>query len=710
MTKKAANQNQTLDVGADNMKLTTRRTGKTVPGRTRIAATATTQDTPSATLDNASNAGMTVGTVPLSPRSRRTKEDSRAHEAVAALPDGSAGESDDGLSNLRTLIKLGKERGFVVRGEISDCLPDHLAQLDAIESVIRSFSDMGITVFEQAPDAETMVMHDQVVVATSDEQVEEEVAATLLNVDAEFGRTTDPVRMYMREMGATELLTRQGEIAIARRIEEGRNEMIRAISSCPATIADILLIADGVARGETRIEEFVAGIIDPSAPEADDVAVVAEENVETEPALSEDRDDEDDDIDAASAKRLHMETLTRDALAVFSRVADRFEKLRDAYETEGYGSGRYRIAQAAIESELTTIRFTARTVERLCGSLRVFAGEVRTIVHEIARIVVDRCGMPRDTFVAHFRANETNPMWLQQFIAAGHPSGRVLERNLPAIRQEQEKLLGLQRQVVLPLDDFREVCRSMAASELKMQRAKGEMIEANLRLVISIAKRYTNRGLLFLDLIQEGNIGLMRAVDKFEYRRGYKFSTYATWWIRQAVSRSVADQARTIRIPVHMIETINKLKRVSREILQETGHEPDAAALAGRMEIPEAKIRAMLQMVREPISLDAPVGENDDTSMGDLVEDAAAILPADAALHTSMRDAVSEALATLTPREAKILRLRFGIESSTDHTLEEVGAQFDVTRERIRQIEAQALRKLRHPARSVRLRSFCDEK
>ncbi|MFM0500012.1 RNA polymerase sigma factor RpoD [Paraburkholderia caffeinilytica] len=645
--------------------------------------------------------------------SRRTKAKARVQGAVASLPDEAAVENDNGRADLKALIKLGTDRGFVIRGEISDCLPAHLAQPDAIENVIKAFSDMGIAVFEQAPDAESMLMHDHAVAVSSDEQVEEEAAAAISSVDAEFGRTTDPVRMYMREMGSTELLTRQGEIALARRIEEGRNDMIRAISSCPATIADILAIADGVAGGETAIEELVDGLIDPTAADTDELAPAVEDIADDALAFADDpcdeNENESEDDDGAESGDLYLQTLKHDALAKFAKVADWFEQLRNAYEVEGYGSEPYRAAQAAIEAELMTIRFTARTIERLCGALRLSADEVRTIEREIARIAVERCGVPRDTFIAHFRGNETNVAWARQLVAAGQPFSSVLERNLPAIQLEQEKLLALQKRVVLPLDDFREVCRAMTAGEAKTLRAKGEMIEANLRLVISIAKRYTNRGLLFLDLIQEGNIGLMRAVDKFEYRRGYKFSTYATWWIRQAVSRSVADQARTIRVPVHMIESLNKLKRISRRILQETGSEPDAAVLAQQMDMQEHKVRAMLRIVKEPVSLDASVGENDDTSVGDLIEDANAILPDDAALHASMRDAVSEALMSLTPREAKILRLRFGIESGRDHTLEELGEQFELTRERIRQIEVKALRKLRHPARSERLKSFLSE-
>ncbi len=602
-------------------------------------------------------------------------------------------------SRLKTLIKLGKTRGYLTHGEISDHLPDKLVDAETLEVVITMLNDMGVQVYEQTPDAETLLITNTGPTVASEEEAEEEAEAALSTVDSEFGRTTDPVRMYMREMGTVELLTREGEIEIAKRIEGGLMAMMEAISASPATIAEILRMATDIREGKVVISTIVDGF--SNANEADDY--VAEEDFD-------EFDDSDDDDGKGGSKALtkKLEELKAEALTRLDRMQVLFDKLHKTFDKEGYGTPAYLKTQKAISEEMMTIRFTARTIEKLCDLVRTQVDDVRKKERELRRIIVDRCGMPQEMFIKEFPANLLNLKWVEKQSAASKAWSVTMTRNIPAIQELQTKLLDIQNRVVVPLAQLKDINKRMNEGERASRNAKKEMIEANLRLVISIAKKYTNRGLQFLDLIQEGNIGLMKAVDKFEYRRGYKFSTYATWWIRQAITRSIADQARTIRIPVHMIETINKMNRISRQHLQEFGFEPDASVLAEKMEMPEDKIRKIMKIAKEPISMETPIGDDDDSHLGDFIEDGANTAPIEAAMQAGLRDVVKEILDGLTPREAKVLRMRFGIEMDNDHTLEEVGKQFDVTRERIRQIEAKALRKLKHPSRSDKLRSFID--
>ncbi len=599
---------------------------------------------------------------------------------------------------LKTLIKMGTSRGFLTHGEINDHVPDNMVEPEIFETIVGMLNDMGIAVYEQTPDAETLLLNQHGPSTTSEEEAEEKAEAALSTVDSEFGRTTDPVRMYMREMGTVELLTREGEIVIAKRIEEGMSKMMHAISNSPMTVSEIMAMGEAIAAGTTPVQHVVDGFVIDD--EADDY--VAEEDFDT----AIDEVDDEAAVSAATTKRL--EELKAKTFEHFAGMRSLFEKLHKAYEKEGYKSAAYEKSQKLVTEKLMQVRFTARAIEKLCDLLRRQVDDIRKIERQIRRIVVDRCDMPQSHFIETFPKNALNLKWAEKEAAAGKPYSATLTRSLPAVKEQQQKLIDLQAKVVVPLEDLKLINTEMSRGEALSRDAKREMIEANLRLVISIAKKYTNRGLQFLDLIQEGNIGLMKAVDKFEYRRGYKFSTYATWWIRQAITRSIADQARTIRIPVHMIETINKMNRISRQMLQEFGIEPDATTLANKMEMPEDKIRKIMKIAKEPISMETPIGDDEDSHLGDFIEDNNTVAPGEAAVHAGLRDVVKEILDGLTPREAKVLRMRFGIEMASDHTLEEVGKQFDVTRERIRQIEAKALRKLKHPSRSDKLRSFLD--
>jgi len=626
----------------------------------------------------------------------------RSKQMEAVKVDAQPIDAEARRVRLKNLIVLGKERGYLTYAEINDHLPDDMLDAEQIENIISMINDMGIQVYDEAPDTESLLMT-ETATPVPDEDAAEEAEAALSTVDSEFGRTTDPVRMYMREMGSVELLTREGEIEIAKRIEDGLRHMIQAISACPTTIADILGLAEKVKKDEMRIDELVDGLLDPNAEE-----IIGEEVSEEVMEEELDAEEEEADGEGSGVPSAQLLLLKSSALERFSAIEQQYAKMMKALQRNGSRSKPYMKAQEDISRELMMIRFSAKQIESLCDSVRKQVDEVRSFERAVMELCIEKAGMPRSHFIKVFPGNEEDLDWVRREVTSRKPYSEALSRFAPAIMEQQQRLIDLQKRVGIPIKDLKDIAKQMSTGEAKARRAKREMTEANLRLVISIAKKYTNRGLQFLDLIQEGNIGLMKAVDKFEYRRGYKFSTYATWWIRQAITRSIADQARTIRIPVHMIETINKMNRISRQILQETGLEPDPALLAQKMEMPEEKIRKILKISKEPISMETPIGDDDDSHLGDFIEDTSTMAPVEAAVYTSLRDATKEVLDTLTPREAKVLRMRFGIEMNTDHTLEEVGKQFDVTRERIRQIEAKALRKLRHPSRSERLRSFLD--
>jgi len=591
---------------------------------------------------------------------------------------------------LKDLIARGKEQGYLTYTEVNDHLPNDIVDPEQIEDIVNMINDMGIAVHEKAPDAESLLLSDTAV--SNDEDAAEEAEAALASVDAEFGRTTDPVRMYMREMGTVELLTRQGEIEIAKRIEDGLNQVKYHMAHFPPTIRLLLAVADAVQAGDTRMQDFVVGFIDPNEPD----------EIKPPAAKTDDDDDDDDEVVDTGPDPEEVKARVRVVRRLQKRVMTNIEKY-------GFSDKKTIKAQADLADQLMELKLAPKLFDALVRNLRDVIAIVRSQERLVMQICVRDAGMPRKDFLSSFPKSETDLGWVDKHIRAKRKHSSTLAKLKDDILRAQRKLLQIEEETALKIAEIKEINRQMSIGEAKARRAKKEMVEANLRLVISIAKKYTNRGLQFLDLIQEGNIGLMKAVDKFEYRRGYKFSTYATWWIRQAITRSIADQARTIRIPVHMIETINKLNRISRQMLQEMGREPLPDELAERMEMPEDKVRKVLKIAKEPISMETPIGDDEDSHLGDFIEDQTVHSPVDSATSSGLRETTHSVLAGLTPREAKVLRMRFGIDMNTDHTLEEVGKQFDVTRERIRQIEAKALRKLRHPTRSDQLRSFLIE-
>jgi RNA polymerase primary sigma factor len=613
-------------------------------------------------------------------------------------------------SQLKQLVIKGKEQGYLTYAEVNDHLPAEIVDSEQVEDIIQMINDMGIRVVETAPDADDLALNDDDTI--TDEDAAEAAAAALSSVENEIGRTTDPVRMYMREMGTVELLTREGEIDIAKRIEDGINQVQNSVAEYPGTIPYILEQFDKVQAEELRLTDLITGFVDP---DADETAAPTATHIGSELAQSdlkdEDEEDEEEKKEDAEDEEEEEDTGIDPELALekFTALRNTFQNFQLACNEYGDESPKAMLAHEMVIDVFKEFRLTPKQFDYLVEELRTSMERVRTQERLIMRASVEYGKMPKKSFITLFTGNESSDAWLDEILASDKPYADKIRRSEEDIRRSIAKLKVIEEETSLTVQRIKDISRRMSIGEAKARRAKKEMVEANLRLVISIAKKYTNRGLQFLDLIQEGNIGLMKAVDKFEYRRGYKFSTYATWWIRQAITRSIADQARTIRIPVHMIETINKLNRISRQMLQEMGREPLPEELAERMQMPEDKIRKVLKIAKEPISMETPIGDDEDSHLGDFIEDTTLELPLDSATSGSLKVATKDVLAGLTPREAKVLRMRFGIDMNTDHTLEEVGKQFDVTRERIRQIEAKALRKLRHPSRSETLRSFLDE-